>query len=175
MLRQTERYRTLEKDLMDLQERKLFEYFIVVALHKAKAGVPYLPEVTQQFPLKVKEEWSDTLRKNNTYSFSWDKCAIFFLLLCNGIVCVLVVVYSYQTILSLPAGEELQVHAWGRGPAEGHPPVLLSWRQRLGAGGELPQVSPRSALLGGLFRKDEVNQSGRISQETANGSAIFSL
>lgn len=39
---------------MDLQERKLFEYFIVVALHKTKAGVPYLPEVTQQFPLKVK-------------------------------------------------------------------------------------------------------------------------
>lgn len=56
MLRQTGRYRTLERDLMELQERKLFEYFIVVALHKAKAGVPYLPEVTQQFPLKVREE-----------------------------------------------------------------------------------------------------------------------
>lgn len=53
MLRQTGRYRTLERDLMELQERKLFEYFIVVALHKTKAGVPYLPEVTQQFPLKV--------------------------------------------------------------------------------------------------------------------------
>lgn len=53
MLRQTGRYRTLERDLMDLQERKLFEYFIVVALHKTKAGAPYLPEVTQQFPLKV--------------------------------------------------------------------------------------------------------------------------
>lgn len=44
----------MERDLMELQERKLFEYFIVVALHKTKAGVPYLPEVTQQFPLKVK-------------------------------------------------------------------------------------------------------------------------
>ncbi|XP_056137657.1 DENN domain-containing protein 2A [Lampris incognitus] len=53
MLRQTGRYRTLERDLMDLPERKLFEYFIVVALHKTKAGVPYLPEVTQQFPLKL--------------------------------------------------------------------------------------------------------------------------
>lgn len=53
MLRQTGRYRTLERDLMDLQDRKLFEYFIVVALHKSKAGAPYLPEVTQQFPLKV--------------------------------------------------------------------------------------------------------------------------
>lgn len=54
MLKQTGKYRTLERDLMDMQERKLFEYFIVVALHKTKAGVPYLPEVTQQFPLKVK-------------------------------------------------------------------------------------------------------------------------
>lgn len=54
MLRQTDKCRTLERDLMELQERKLFEYFIVVALHKTKAGVPYLPEVTQQFPLKVK-------------------------------------------------------------------------------------------------------------------------
>lgn len=53
MLKQTGRYCTLEKDLMDLQERKLFEYFLVVALHKTKAGAPYLPEVTQQFPLKV--------------------------------------------------------------------------------------------------------------------------
>lgn len=53
MLKQAGRYHTLERDLMDLQERKLFEYFLVVALHKTKAGAPYLPEVTQQFPLKV--------------------------------------------------------------------------------------------------------------------------
>ncbi|XP_062849206.1 DENN domain-containing protein 2A [Trichomycterus rosablanca] len=57
MLKQTGRYRTLEKDLMDLQERKLFEYFIVVALHKTKAGAPYLPEVTQQFPLKLERSF----------------------------------------------------------------------------------------------------------------------
>nr|XP_046208058.1 DENN domain-containing protein 2A-like [Oncorhynchus gorbuscha] len=57
MLRQTGRYRTLERDLMDLQERKLFEYFIVVALHKTKAGAPYLPEVTQQFPLKLERSF----------------------------------------------------------------------------------------------------------------------
>ncbi|XP_045894281.1 DENN domain-containing protein 2A isoform X2 [Micropterus dolomieu] len=57
MLRQTGRYRTMERDLMDLQERKLFEYFIVVALHKTKAGVPYLPEVTQQFPLKLERSF----------------------------------------------------------------------------------------------------------------------
>ncbi|XP_068595109.1 DENN domain-containing protein 2A [Brachionichthys hirsutus] len=57
MLRYMGRYRTLERDLMDLQERKLFEYFIVVALHKTKAGVPYLPEVTQQFPLKLERSF----------------------------------------------------------------------------------------------------------------------
>uniref|UniRef100_A0A8C6S3J0 DENN domain containing 2A n=1 Tax=Neogobius melanostomus TaxID=47308 RepID=A0A8C6S3J0_9GOBI len=57
MLQQTGKYRTLERDLMELQERKLFEYFIVVALHKTKAGVPYLPEVTQQFPLKLERSF----------------------------------------------------------------------------------------------------------------------
>ncbi|KAL2093881.1 hypothetical protein ACEWY4_011193 [Coilia grayii] len=57
MLKQTGRYRTLERDLMDLQERKLFEYFLVVALHKTKAGAPYLPEVTQQFPLKLERSF----------------------------------------------------------------------------------------------------------------------
>ncbi|CAB1323400.1 unnamed protein product [Coregonus sp. 'balchen'] len=57
MLRQTGRYRTLERDLMDLHERKLFEYFIVVALQKTKAGAPYLPEVTQQLPLKLERSF----------------------------------------------------------------------------------------------------------------------
>ncbi|KAF5908241.1 DENN domain-containing protein 2A, partial [Clarias magur] len=57
MLKQMGRYRTLERDLMDLQERKLFEYFLVVALHKTKAGAPYLPEVTQQFPLKLERSF----------------------------------------------------------------------------------------------------------------------
>uniref|UniRef100_A0A4W5JY33 DENN domain containing 2A n=1 Tax=Hucho hucho TaxID=62062 RepID=A0A4W5JY33_9TELE len=57
MLRQTGRCRTLERGLMDLQERKLFEYFIVVALQNTKAGAPYLPEVTQQFPLKLERSF----------------------------------------------------------------------------------------------------------------------
>uniref|UniRef100_A0A674B4A9 DENN domain containing 2A n=1 Tax=Salmo trutta TaxID=8032 RepID=A0A674B4A9_SALTR len=57
MLRQTGRFRTLERGLMDLQERKLFEYFIVVALQNTKAGAPYLPEVTQQFPLKLERSF----------------------------------------------------------------------------------------------------------------------
>ncbi|XP_015208598.1 DENN domain-containing protein 2A isoform X2 [Lepisosteus oculatus] len=57
MLKQTGRYRTLERDLMELQERRLFEYFLVVALHKKQAGAPYLPEVTQQFPLKLERSF----------------------------------------------------------------------------------------------------------------------
>lgn len=78
MLRQTGRYRNLERDLLELQERKLFEYFIVVALHKAKAGVPYLPEVTQQFPLQVK--LAAKMLQNNKSSLSC-KNVWFFLLL----------------------------------------------------------------------------------------------
>lgn len=39
----------------ELHQRQLFEYFLVVSLQKPKAGGHYLPEVTQQFPLKVKE------------------------------------------------------------------------------------------------------------------------
>ncbi|XP_020559507.1 DENN domain-containing protein 2A isoform X1 [Oryzias latipes] len=54
---QAGRHRTLERNFLELQERKLFEYFIVVALHKTKAGVPYLPEVTQQFPLKLERSF----------------------------------------------------------------------------------------------------------------------
>lgn len=37
-----------------LEQRQLFEYFLVVSLQKSKAGGHYLPEVTQQFPLKVR-------------------------------------------------------------------------------------------------------------------------
>ncbi|XP_039625437.1 DENN domain-containing protein 2A isoform X2 [Polypterus senegalus] len=53
LLKHSSRYRTLERDLNELQERKLFEYFLVVALQKKQAGLPYVPEVTQQFPLKL--------------------------------------------------------------------------------------------------------------------------
>ena len=53
-LKQTPRYQTLERDLIEYQERQLFEYFVVVSLHKKQAGAAYIPEVTQQFPLKVR-------------------------------------------------------------------------------------------------------------------------
>lgn len=38
----------------ELHQRQLFEYFLVVSLQKSKAGAHYLPEVTQQFPPKVR-------------------------------------------------------------------------------------------------------------------------
>lgn len=44
----------------ELHQRQLFEYFLVVSLQKAKAGGHYLPEVTQQFPLKVKSTNTNT-------------------------------------------------------------------------------------------------------------------
>ncbi|XP_048404763.1 DENN domain-containing protein 2A-like isoform X3 [Stegostoma tigrinum] len=53
MLKQKSRYRTLERDLIEFQEWQLFEFFVVVALHMKKGSSVYVPEVTQQFPLKL--------------------------------------------------------------------------------------------------------------------------
>ncbi|NXG49197.1 DEN2A protein, partial [Psilopogon haemacephalus] len=56
-LKQAPRYQTLERDLIEYQERQLFEYFVVVSLHKKQAGAAYVPEVTQQFPLKLERSF----------------------------------------------------------------------------------------------------------------------
>uniref|UniRef100_A0A3Q1CYF2 UDENN domain-containing protein n=1 Tax=Amphiprion ocellaris TaxID=80972 RepID=A0A3Q1CYF2_AMPOC len=40
-----------------VEQRKLFEYFLVVSLQKSKAGGHYLPEVTQQFPPKLERSF----------------------------------------------------------------------------------------------------------------------
>ncbi|XP_018610519.2 DENN domain-containing protein 2A isoform X2 [Scleropages formosus] len=56
-LRQASHQRSVEWDTVDPAERKLFEYFLVVALQRAKVGVSYLPEVTQQFPLKFERSF----------------------------------------------------------------------------------------------------------------------
>ncbi|XP_064011566.1 DENN domain-containing protein 2A isoform X1 [Pogoniulus pusillus] len=56
-LKQAPRYQTLEQDLIEYQERQLFEYFVVVSLHKKQAGTAYVPEVTQQFPLKLERSF----------------------------------------------------------------------------------------------------------------------
>lgn len=53
-LKQAPRYLSLDRELIEYQERQLFEYFVVVSLHKKQAGAAYVPELTQQFPLKVK-------------------------------------------------------------------------------------------------------------------------
>lgn len=47
-------YRTLERDLIQLQQQQLFQQFVVVSLRKGSPGNTYIPEITQQFPTKVK-------------------------------------------------------------------------------------------------------------------------
>ncbi|XP_021119358.1 DENN domain-containing protein 2A isoform X3 [Heterocephalus glaber] len=51
-LKQAPQYPALDHELLEYQERQLFEYFVVVSLHKKQAGAAYVPELTQQFPLK---------------------------------------------------------------------------------------------------------------------------
>uniref|UniRef100_A0A4W5MN17 DENN domain containing 2C n=1 Tax=Hucho hucho TaxID=62062 RepID=A0A4W5MN17_9TELE len=48
-------YRTLEKDLIQLQQQQLFQFFVVVSLRKSFSGNTYTPEITQQFPNKFEK------------------------------------------------------------------------------------------------------------------------
>ncbi|XP_077445739.1 DENN domain-containing protein 2B [Stigmatopora argus] len=50
ILRRAPSYRTLELQLIEWQERELFEYFVVVSLKKKESKNSYSPEVTYQFP-----------------------------------------------------------------------------------------------------------------------------
>lgn len=50
MLKRAPSYRTLELELLEWQERELFEYFVVVSLRKKPSRNTYLPEVSYQFP-----------------------------------------------------------------------------------------------------------------------------
>ncbi|XP_063064759.1 DENN domain-containing protein 2C [Engraulis encrasicolus] len=54
-LRRRPGYRTLEKDLIQLQQQQLFQLFVVVSLRKAPTGNTYSPVVTQQFPTKFEK------------------------------------------------------------------------------------------------------------------------
>ncbi|XP_048409340.1 DENN domain-containing protein 2C-like isoform X2 [Stegostoma tigrinum] len=54
-LKRNTRYQTLERDLIELQEQKLFEYFVVVSLRKKASVNTYEPQVTQQFPSKLEK------------------------------------------------------------------------------------------------------------------------
>lgn len=60
ILRRAPSYRTLELQLIEWQERELFEYFVVVSLKKKPSKNAYAPEVTYQFP-KVKPGFWFTL------------------------------------------------------------------------------------------------------------------
>ncbi|MGH0131784.1 UNVERIFIED_CONTAM: hypothetical protein FKN15_053150 [Acipenser sinensis] len=55
MLRRAPSYRTLELELIQWQERELFEYFVVVSLKKKPSKNSYIPDVTYQFP-KILDE-----------------------------------------------------------------------------------------------------------------------
>ncbi|KAM9217333.1 LOW QUALITY PROTEIN: DENN domain-containing protein 2C [Leptosomus discolor] len=45
-------YQTLERDLIELQEQRLFELFVLVSLHKKASEMTYTPQIIQQFPSK---------------------------------------------------------------------------------------------------------------------------
>uniref|UniRef100_A0A8C7P0T1 UDENN domain-containing protein n=1 Tax=Oncorhynchus mykiss TaxID=8022 RepID=A0A8C7P0T1_ONCMY len=45
-------YHSLERDLIQLQQQQLFQFFVVVSLRKSSPGNTYTPEITQQFPNK---------------------------------------------------------------------------------------------------------------------------
>uniref|UniRef100_A0A8C7YC51 DENN/MADD domain containing 2C n=1 Tax=Oryzias sinensis TaxID=183150 RepID=A0A8C7YC51_9TELE len=57
-LRRRPGYRTLERDLIQLQQQQLFQLFVVVSLRKGPQGNAYAPEITQQFPKMVRFEKS---------------------------------------------------------------------------------------------------------------------
>ncbi|XP_071987860.1 DENN domain-containing protein 2B isoform X2 [Engystomops pustulosus] len=50
LLNRAPSYRTLELELIEWQERELFEYFVVVSMKKKPSKNTYIPEVTYQFP-----------------------------------------------------------------------------------------------------------------------------
>ncbi|KAJ8265055.1 hypothetical protein COCON_G00141540 [Conger conger] len=54
-LRRKPGYRTLERDLIQLQQQQLFQLFVVVSLRKSSPGNTYSPEITQQFPNKFEK------------------------------------------------------------------------------------------------------------------------
>ncbi|KFU84432.1 DENN domain-containing protein 2C, partial [Chaetura pelagica] len=45
-------YQTLERDLIELEEQRLFELFVVVSLHRNVPEVTFTPRIIQQFPSK---------------------------------------------------------------------------------------------------------------------------
>uniref|UniRef100_G3TBX4 DENN domain containing 2A n=1 Tax=Loxodonta africana TaxID=9785 RepID=G3TBX4_LOXAF len=56
-LKQAPRCPPPDRDLVEHPERRLFEYFVVVSLHKKQTGTTYVPELTQQFPPKLEKSF----------------------------------------------------------------------------------------------------------------------
>ncbi|XP_055980058.1 DENN domain-containing protein 2A [Sorex fumeus] len=56
-LKQAPRLPALDRELAEFRERRLLEYFVVVSLHRKQAGAAYVPELTQQFPLKLERSF----------------------------------------------------------------------------------------------------------------------
>ncbi|XP_069383198.1 DENN domain-containing protein 2C isoform X2 [Paralichthys olivaceus] len=78
-------YRTLERDLIQLQQQQLFQIFVVVSLRKGSPGNTYSPEITQQFPKmfekssRLSREAEDQLKVIPKFCFpdslDWKPCA----------------------------------------------------------------------------------------------------
>ncbi|XP_029995493.1 DENN domain-containing protein 2C isoform X1 [Sphaeramia orbicularis] len=78
-------YRTLERDLIQLQQQQLFQIFVVVSLRKSSLGNTYSPEITQQFPKmfekssRLSREAEDQLKVIPQFCFpdsqDWKPCA----------------------------------------------------------------------------------------------------
>lgn len=83
MLKRAPSYRTLELELLEWQERELFEYFVVVSLKKKPSRNTYLPEVSYQFP-KVRPSLPPPIPSSSTFCLpgpsvqqerSWSCCS----------------------------------------------------------------------------------------------------
>lgn len=61
LLHRAPSYRTLELQLIEWQERELFEYFVVVSLKKKPTKNSYMPEVSYQFPKVACENEMNTV------------------------------------------------------------------------------------------------------------------
>lgn len=75
MLRRAPSYRTLELQLIEWQERELFEYFVVVSLKKKPTKNSFSPEVSYQFP-KVRDQPNCILAPRAPWSWVREQCQV---------------------------------------------------------------------------------------------------
>lgn len=80
--------------MIELQEQRLFELFVVVSLHKKASDRTYTPQVIQQFPSKVGAAWKPV---HKTHSV-----AVYFLSQC----------VSLPKLCTSKAGPLIRIQAW---------------------------------------------------------------